>query len=166
MADNWQTIAAAARGAVGAANTSKEIWRETPGDYYAPSIYAQANGGIGINVGGCVIVMTARQWHRLGLIPGPTAEDMAQQLPLTEAVFDVMAAHQAGQPIPGVGGGPTGHADVGAETLQDQLDALRQHVWQHPQRRDMAAMRAAAAQLAATALRFVVEVCNETKGRT
>jgi hypothetical protein len=47
------------------ANTDRELWRETDGDYYAPSIHVTALGGIGINVGGTVFVRTVRQWHAL-----------------------------------------------------------------------------------------------------
>lgn len=46
-----------------AANTDREIWRETPGDYYSPSIHVTEGGGIGINVGGTVIVRPVRDWH-------------------------------------------------------------------------------------------------------
>lgn len=52
-------------------NTDREIWRETPGDYYSPSILVTTNPfgvqGIGINIGGHVIVMSARRWHELGV---------------------------------------------------------------------------------------------------
>lgn len=46
-----------------AKNNDREIWRETPGDYYAPSIHVTETGGIGINVGGTVFVMDVREWH-------------------------------------------------------------------------------------------------------
>lgn len=35
-----------------AQNTDRELWRESPGDYYANSIHLTESGGIGINVGG------------------------------------------------------------------------------------------------------------------
>ena len=47
-----------------AANTDRELWRETD-DYYAPSIHVTAGGGIGINVGGTVFVKPVREWHAL-----------------------------------------------------------------------------------------------------
>lgn len=50
-----------------AANTDREIWREREGDYYSPSIHVTANGGIGMNVGGYVIVKPVRQWHTMAL---------------------------------------------------------------------------------------------------
>ena len=46
-------------------NTDKEIWRERPGGYYADSIHVTADGNIGINCGGYVIVMPVREWHKL-----------------------------------------------------------------------------------------------------
>lgn len=44
-------------------NTDKELWRETEGDYYANSIHVTKGGGVGINVGGSVRVLTLQQWH-------------------------------------------------------------------------------------------------------
>ena len=44
-------------------NTDREIWRKVPGDYYAPSIHVTAEGNIGINVGGTVIVAPVETWH-------------------------------------------------------------------------------------------------------
>jgi hypothetical protein len=46
-------------------NTDREIWRETPDDFYAPSIHVTQGGGIGINVGGMVNVKPVREWHAL-----------------------------------------------------------------------------------------------------
>lgn len=46
-------------------NTDKELWRETPDDYYAPSIFVTDGGSIGINVGGLCIVKPVRDWHLL-----------------------------------------------------------------------------------------------------
>lgn len=46
-------------------NTDRELWRETPGDYYAPSLHVTEGGGIGMNVGGFVIVKPIREWHAL-----------------------------------------------------------------------------------------------------
>lgn len=48
-------------------NTDREIWRETPGDYSAPSIHVAAEGGVGIDVAGRVFVMDVRDWHRLAM---------------------------------------------------------------------------------------------------
>lgn len=43
-------------------NTDREIWRRVPGDYYSPSVHVTADGGIGMNVGGTVIVMDIEDW--------------------------------------------------------------------------------------------------------
>jgi hypothetical protein len=47
-----------------AANTDRELWRESP-DYYSNSIHVTKDGGIGINVGGTVIVKSLAEWHSL-----------------------------------------------------------------------------------------------------
>lgn len=46
-------------------NTDRELWRETEGDYYSSSIHVTEGGGIGMQVGGYVIVMPVREWHKL-----------------------------------------------------------------------------------------------------
>lgn len=48
-----------------AANTDREIWRETLGDYYSPKIHVTQSGEIGMEVGGNVVVMPLRDWHAL-----------------------------------------------------------------------------------------------------
>lgn len=48
-------------------NTDRELWRERDGDFYADSIHVTAEGFIGINCGGYVIVKRVRDWHGLGL---------------------------------------------------------------------------------------------------
>ena len=50
----------------GAANTDRELWRESD-SYYADSIHVTADGGIGINCGGHVFVKPLREWHALAL---------------------------------------------------------------------------------------------------
>lgn len=52
-------------------NTDRELWREKEGDYYSPSIHVTEQGGIGIDVGGYVIVMPLRGWHKLAAPNGP-----------------------------------------------------------------------------------------------
>lgn len=58
-------------------NTDRELWRETDGDYYAPSIFVTEHGWIGMNVGGNCFVMSIRTWHGL-------AAQFANQTPLTD----------------------------------------------------------------------------------
>jgi predicted RNA-binding protein (virulence factor B family) len=49
--------------------------------------------------------------------------------------------------------------------LLEEMDELKAHVWTNQEKRDIAAMRQEAIQVAAMAIRFVVDVCNETVGR-
>ena len=51
---------------VAAMNTDREIWRREA-DYYSPSIHVTAAGGIGMNVGCRVIVMSVEEWHQLAV---------------------------------------------------------------------------------------------------
>ena len=44
-------------------NTDREVWRERTDDYYADSVHITESGGLGINVGGCVVVAPPREWH-------------------------------------------------------------------------------------------------------
>lgn len=46
-----------------AENTDRELYRERAGDYYADSIHVTADGGIGMNCGGLVLVRPIRKWH-------------------------------------------------------------------------------------------------------
>jgi len=46
-------------------NEDVHLWREIPDDYYSPSIHVTKQGGIGINVGGCVYVKTIEEWFEL-----------------------------------------------------------------------------------------------------
>jgi hypothetical protein len=57
------------------ANTDRELWRETEGDYYAPSIHVTEHGGIGIDIGGTVVVRPIREWHALATrTPAPSSD--------------------------------------------------------------------------------------------
>ena len=79
-----------------AQNTDRELWRETPGDYYADSLYVTEGGGIGMNVGGFVIVLPIREWHALakekinGLVPSvaPPAGGTVEDTPLRKSRLD------------------------------------------------------------------------------
>ena len=48
-------------------NTDREVWRgpDDGNDAYADSVHITADGGLGINVGGLVIVLPVREWHAL-----------------------------------------------------------------------------------------------------
>jgi hypothetical protein len=52
-----------------ALNTDRELWREREGDFYSDSIHVTAQGAIGINCGGTVIVNPLQEWFRLAAHP-------------------------------------------------------------------------------------------------
>ena len=56
-------------------------------------------------------------------------------------------------------------AHEGYAVLAEELDELWQHVKTNQKRRDLRAMRKEAIQVAATALRFAIDVCNDKTGR-
>lgn len=60
---------------------------------------------------------------------------------------------------------PFNSAHEGYAVLLEEVDELKAHVWTNQKRRDLAAMRKEALQVAAMAVRFIVDVCNEETGR-
>lgn len=56
-------------------------------------------------------------------------------------------------------------AHEGFAILAEEVDELWDHVKTNQKRRDIAAMRKEALQVAAMAVRFAIEVCNEERGR-
>ena len=70
-------------------NTDKEIWREIPDDYYAPSIFVTAQNTIGINVGGSVHVKHVHEWHRLA---HPVKEHFEDE-PQAEELHEIMQSN-------------------------------------------------------------------------
>jgi hypothetical protein len=69
-----------------ALNTDRELWREKPGDYYSDSIHVTEGGGIGLNCGGCVIVMPIRKWHALAEA-APDSVGSPQKCPTCGSAF-------------------------------------------------------------------------------
>jgi NTP pyrophosphatase (non-canonical NTP hydrolase) len=60
---------------------------------------------------------------------------------------------------------PFNSAHEGYAVLAEEVDELWQHVKTNQKRRDIEAMRKEALQVAAMAIRFAIEVCDETNGR-
>lgn len=56
-------------------------------------------------------------------------------------------------------------AHEGFGVLLEEVDELKVHVWTRQPKRDLQAMRAEAQQVAAVAMRFAADVCNEDVGR-
>lgn len=60
---------------------------------------------------------------------------------------------------------PFNSAHEGKAVLEEEFEELTEHVHTNQKRRDLKAMRHEAKQVAAMAIRFMVEVCNEERGR-
>lgn len=60
---------------------------------------------------------------------------------------------------------PMNSAHEGFAVLNEEFDELKAHVWMKQKKRDLPAMRKEAIQVAAMAIAFAVEICNEERGR-
>lgn len=56
-------------------------------------------------------------------------------------------------------------AHEGFAILHEEFDELKAHVWMNQTKRDLYAMQKEAIQVAAMAIRFAEEVCDEERGR-
>jgi len=70
-------------------NTDRELWREVPGDAYAPSIHVTADGGIGINCGGEVFVAPVTVWHKWAQQDEAFEAKLADEEGMARALYDV-----------------------------------------------------------------------------
>lgn len=61
--------------------------------------------------------------------------------------------------------GPFNSAHEGFAVMMEEFDELWDHVKVNQKNRDLVAMRKEAMQVAAMAIRFMVDVCNEEVGR-
>ena len=60
---------------------------------------------------------------------------------------------------------PFNSAHEAFAVLQEEVDELWDHVRTNQKKRDLVAMKKECHQIAAMALRFAVEICNEERGR-
>lgn len=60
---------------------------------------------------------------------------------------------------------PFHSAHEGFAILMEEVEELKAHVWTNQERRDIGAMSVEAIQVAAMAVRFAMDVCNEAGGR-
>ena len=60
---------------------------------------------------------------------------------------------------------PFNSAHEGYAVLLEEVDELKAHVWTNQTKRDLEGMRKEAIQVAAMAIRFAHDVCNEIVGR-
>lgn len=74
-----------------------------------------------------------------------------------EATTEVMLAKEKWPPF--------NSAHEAFAILLEEVDELKAHVWTNQKRRDLDEMRKEAIQVAAMAIRFALEVCDETTGR-
>lgn len=111
--------------------------------------------------------LDGRAFHK-----GETEYDLIDRLPdeatdsenkIQDASNDALAEIRRARVT--LGFGPMNSAHEGYAILLEEMDELKAHVWANQKKRDIAAMRAEAIQIAAMALCFAAEVCNEETGR-
>lgn len=60
---------------------------------------------------------------------------------------------------------PLNSAHEGYAVLLEEVDEMKEHVWMNQKRRDVAAMRKEAIEVAAMAVRFIRDVCDGGRNR-
>jgi hypothetical protein len=88
------------------------------------------------------------------------AAQTVSEFPVDVANEVVAECHRAMDAWP-----PLNSAHEGYAVMLEEVDELWDHVKTKQRDRDLQAMRKEAIQVAAMALRFVCEVCNEERGR-
>lgn len=92
---------------------------------------------------------------------GATSDKLALLRLLRAAVDDAVdEAFTAASKWP-----PMNSAHEAFAVLHEEFDELKAHVWTNQKKRDLVAMRAEATQVAAMALRFIVDICDGGRGR-
>lgn len=83
--------------------------------------------------------------------------DLKRQLTMKEVEGQLIVAQDSWPPF--------NSAHEGIAVLMEEVDELKAHVWTNQSKRNITAMRIEALQVSAMALRFAIEVCDETTGR-
>jgi hypothetical protein len=87
----------------------------------------------------------------------PLMPSFAHQIALADAEEEMKKARAKFAPM--------NSAHEGFAVLYEEFDELKAHVWMNQSKRDLTAMRQEAIQVAAMALCFAAEICNEERGR-
>lgn len=85
--------------------------------------------------------------------------------PLSAELTDALRAVRAELDVAMTNWPPFNSPHEGFAVLHEEFDELKAHVWTRQKNRDLNKMRKEAIQVAAMAVRFAVEVCDEERGR-
>lgn len=106
--------------------------------------------------------------YRADLLPRPTRPGPETPTPEQTSLLAAAVAHEARCELEramSLFPGPQHSAHEGYAVLLEEVDELWSHVKTNQRARDLSAMRREAIQVAAMAMRFVVEVCDGGRGR-
>ena len=113
------------------------------------------------------VPLACNLWPDCHCMAGPcpnqpqAAEAFAVRHAISEALAEVEAEVRRGE----ANWPPMNSAHEAYAVLAEEVDELWAHVKTNQKRRDLAAMRAEAIQVAAMAVRFARDVCSEDRGR-